>query len=229
MELQIESESFDPDGHFFFWKPGTIIEPETARHGSPLDPANDLILNTHLQHPASPKKFGPRSASISRTSPPRNSLCFSTRNDRMLDIPAGEKNFVVTDEFTLPESVSLLAIYPHAHYLGRDMLAVAKLPAGETKTLIHIPRWDLNWQAVFTYATPIDLPLAPRSPCATSMTIPPTISPIRTLLRSVSWPAIAPATKWPIFGCKFCTLACNRRERPAPRSARGHRPPSRRK
>jgi len=38
------------------------------------------------------------------------------------------------------------------------MLAVAKLPAGETKTLIHIPRWDLNWQAVFTYATPIDLP-----------------------------------------------------------------------
>src|SRR4029077_12375536 len=39
---------------------------------------------------------------------------------------------------------------------------VAKLPGGETKTLIHIPRWDLNWQAVFTYVTPVDLPAGAR-------------------------------------------------------------------
>src|SRR5213076_1647963 len=77
MELQIESESFDPDGHFFFWKPGTIIEPEPHDMALRLDPGSDLILNTHLSHPASPKEFSPRSASISRTRQPRNSLCCS--------------------------------------------------------------------------------------------------------------------------------------------------------
>jgi Flp pilus assembly protein TadD len=79
-------------------------------------------------------------------------------NDRALDIPAGENNFLVTDQFTLPEDVQLLAIYPHAHYLCRDMLALAHFPGGTEKRLIHIPRWDLNWQAVFRLAQPEPLP-----------------------------------------------------------------------
>jgi tetratricopeptide (TPR) repeat protein len=79
-------------------------------------------------------------------------------NDRALDIPAGENNFLVTDQFALPEAVQLLAVYPHAHYLCRDMLALARFPDGTEKTLIHIPRWDLNWQAVFRLVQPEPLP-----------------------------------------------------------------------
>jgi tetratricopeptide (TPR) repeat protein len=52
----------------------------------------------------------------------------------------------------------VLAIYPHAHYLGQDLQALATLPDGTTKTLIHISRWDLNWQAVYRYAQPMTLP-----------------------------------------------------------------------
>jgi len=54
--------------------------------------------------------------------------------------------------------VDLLAIYPHAHYLGKDLQASATLPDGTTKSLIHIARWDLNWQAVYRYAEPMLLP-----------------------------------------------------------------------
>ena len=158
MELQIESESFDPDGHFFFWKPGTIIEPEPPGMALRLDPGNDLVLNTHLQPSGKAEKIQP-AIGIYFTNEPTTKfpLLLQLENDRKLDIPAGDSNFVVADEFTLPESVSLLAIYPHAHYLARVMLARAKFPNGETKTLLHISRWDLNWQAVFTYAAPIQL------------------------------------------------------------------------
>ncbi len=159
MELQIESESFDPDGHFFFWKPGTILAPEPQDMALRLDPGNDLVLNTHLQPSGKPEKIQP-SIGIYFTQEPASKfpLLLQLENDRKLDIPAGDKNFLVTDEFKLPEAVSLLAIYPHAHYLGRDLLAQAKLPGGETKTLLHISRWDLNWQAVFTYKQPVSLP-----------------------------------------------------------------------
>jgi len=34
----------------------------------------------------------------------------------------------------------------------------AILPTGEKKTLIHIPRWDLNWQAVYRCSQPFVLP-----------------------------------------------------------------------
>ena len=58
----------------------------------------------------------------------------------------------------MPEDVELLAIYPHAHYVGTDLQAFATFPDGTKKSLIHIPSWDLNWQAVFRYATPVELP-----------------------------------------------------------------------
>src|SRR5580700_2593316 len=47
MELQIESETFDPDGHFLFWKPGTIAKAEPRTMALRIDPGNDLVLNTH--------------------------------------------------------------------------------------------------------------------------------------------------------------------------------------
>ena len=124
-----------------------------------LDPGNDLVLNTHLQPSGKPEKIQP-TIGVYFTEEPATKfpLLLQLENDHKLDIPPGDENFIVTDEFTLPEPVSLLAIYPHAHYLGRDLRAQAKFPDGETKTLLHISRWDLNWQAVFTYATPISLP-----------------------------------------------------------------------
>jgi Tfp pilus assembly protein PilF len=159
MELQIESESFDPDGHFLFWKPGSAPIVEPPGFALRLDPENDLVLNAHLQPSGKPESIQP-TIGIYFTSQPatRFPVLLQIENDRALDIPAGESNFVVSDEFTLPESVELLALYPHAHYLCRDMLATARLPDGREKTLLHIPRWDLNWQAVFRLAAPEPLP-----------------------------------------------------------------------
>jgi tetratricopeptide (TPR) repeat protein len=42
--------------------------------------------------------------------------------------------------------------------LGKDIQAQATLPDGTKKTLIHIPQWNLNWQAVYRYADPVLLP-----------------------------------------------------------------------
>jgi len=159
MELKIESETFDPDSHFLFWKPGTVPRPEPEGMSLRLDKDTDLVLNIHLQPSGKPEKIQPnlglyftdRAATLFP-------LLLQLENDRQLDIPPGEKRFLVTDEFTLPVDVDMLAIYPHAHYLGKDLQALATLPDGSEKTLIHIPQWDLNWQAVYRYADPVFLP-----------------------------------------------------------------------
>lgn len=159
MELKIESETFDPDSHFLFWKPGTVPRAEPEGMSLRLDKDTDLVLNIHLQPSGKPEKIQP-SLGLYFTDKPatRFPLLVQMENDRQLDIPAGEKHFVVTDDFTLPVDVELLAIYPHAHYLGRDLQALATLPDGSKKRLIRIPQWDLNWQAVYRYAAPVPLP-----------------------------------------------------------------------
>jgi tetratricopeptide (TPR) repeat protein len=159
MELKIESESFDPDSHFLFWKPGTIVRPEPDGLALRLDRGNDLVLNVHLQPSGKPEAIQPTLGLYFTDKPATlHPLLLQLDGDKQLDIPAGEENFVVTDDFTLPVDVDLLAIYPHAHYLGKEMLALASLPDGTTKTLIHIKKWDLNWQAVYTYENPVALP-----------------------------------------------------------------------
>jgi tetratricopeptide (TPR) repeat protein/mono/diheme cytochrome c family protein len=156
MEIRIESQVFDPDSHLLFWKPGTVpyIEPEDM--ALRLDKGTDLILNTHLQPSGKPEIIQP-SIGLYFTSKPATKLpmLLQLENDTRLDIPAGEKDFLVTDEFILPVDVQLLAIYPHAHYLGKDIQAFATLPDGTRETLIHIPAWNLNWQAVYRYAEPV--------------------------------------------------------------------------
>ena len=159
MELKIESESFDPDSHFLFWKPGTVPKAEPDGMALRLDKDTDLVLNIHLQPSGKQEKIQP-SLGLYFTDKPATlfPLLLQLENDRQLDIPPGEKHFVVTDQFTLPVDVNLLAVYPHAHYLGKDLQALATLPDGSTKTLIHIPQWNLNWQAVYRYAVPLALP-----------------------------------------------------------------------
>jgi Tfp pilus assembly protein PilF/mono/diheme cytochrome c family protein len=159
MEIRIESQVFDPDSHLLFWKPGTIPAVEPEGMALRLDKGTDLILNTHLQpsgkteviQPSIGLYFTPHAAT-------KIPMLVQLENDLKLDIPPGEENFSVSDDFTLPVDVDLMAIYPHAHYLGKDIQASATLPDGTKKTLIHIPQWNLNWQAVYRYAEPVRLP-----------------------------------------------------------------------
>ena len=159
MEIRIESQVFDPDSHLLFWKPGTIPYVEPEGMSLRLDKGTDLVLNTHLQPSGKTEVIRP-SIGLYFTPQPATKLpmLLQLENDLKLDIPAGQKDFLVTDEFTLPIDVDLMAIYPHAHYLGKDMQAFATLPNGRKKTLIHIPQWNLNWQAVYRYAEPVRLP-----------------------------------------------------------------------
>src|SRR5579872_3727277 len=156
MEIRIESQVFDPDSHFLFWKPGTVPSVEPEGMALRLDKGTDLILNTHLQPSGKTEVIQP-SIGLYFTPHPATKLpmLLQMENDLKLDIPPGEKNFLVSDDFTLPVDVELLAIYPHAHYLGKDIQAFATLPDGMKKTLIHIPHWNLNWQAVYRYAEPV--------------------------------------------------------------------------
>jgi tetratricopeptide (TPR) repeat protein/mono/diheme cytochrome c family protein len=159
MELQIDSEHFEPDSHFLFLKPGTVVTPFPDGMALQLNPGTDFVLNVHLQPSGKPEVIQP-SIGIYFTDQPATlvPMLLQLDADQQLDIPPGDKNFAVSDTFTLPIDVDLLAVYPHAHYLARDILAAAALPDGSSKTLLRIKKWDLNWQEVFRYVEPVRLP-----------------------------------------------------------------------
>jgi hypothetical protein len=79
-----------------------------------------------------------------------------------IDIPAGVKDYTIKDSFTLPGDVRVYSAIAHAHYLAREMKAVATLPDGSTRPLLWINDWDFNWQDNYVYKQPFALPKGTR-------------------------------------------------------------------
>lgn len=72
-------------------------------------------------------------------------------------IPANTvKKFTTT--YTLPQSITVLTINPHMHLLGKSFLAYALKPNGDTIRLIHIPKWDFNWQYFYHFSNTVVIP-----------------------------------------------------------------------
>ena len=159
MDLTAEEETFDPDGHFLSWKPGSepVVEPDGMSWRA--DPGMNLVLNVHLRPTGKPEIISPE-IGLYFTGTPQTKfpMLIQLEHDGAIDIPAGAKDFEISDDFRVPIDVSVLAVYPHAHYLGKLMEGYATLPDGTRKWLIRIPNWDLSWQGVFRLTPPLRLP-----------------------------------------------------------------------
>ena len=159
MDINIATSSFEPESHFLFWKPGAAEWTEREDMAWRLDRGTDLVLNMHLR-PSGKTEHLQASIGLYFTSQAPRSfpMLVQLERDGALDIPAGQRDFVISDEFRLPVDVDVLGVYPHAHYLGREMKAWATLPGGERQWIIWIKGWDINWQAVYRYEKPLQLP-----------------------------------------------------------------------
>ncbi|HTS27940.1 MAG TPA: tetratricopeptide repeat protein [Bryobacteraceae bacterium] len=160
MEVITEAAGeFDPDSHFLFWKPGStpMVAPDDMAWK--LEPGADLIVNLHLQPSGKPETIDAVVGLYFAKQPPRRfPMLLQLEHDGAIDIPPGAARFTVTDHLTLPVAVDLLAVYPHAHYLGKEIESWAELPGGERRPLLLIQDWDINWQAIYTYRKPVSLP-----------------------------------------------------------------------
>ena len=163
MDVELESDRFEPDSHFLFWKPGTAAVTEPPGMAWRLDEGTDLVLNMHLQPTGKPEPIRPVvGLYFTDEAPTKFPMLLQLEHDGAIDIPAGESRFVVDDHYDLPVDVEVLGVYPHAHYLGRDVQGFATLPDGTKKWLIWIRDWDFAWQAVYRFARPVFLPRGSR-------------------------------------------------------------------
>jgi Flp pilus assembly protein TadD len=155
----MSSESLqDPEGQFLGWAPGR--GPMVSPDGMPwrLDRGTDLVLELHLIPSDHPVNIQPSIALYFSSAPPVRVPVTAMMVSKLIDIPAGDANHVVTDRYRLPVAAELVGLFPHAHYLAREMLITATMPGAGPKTLLHITRWSFHWQQDYRYVTPVPLP-----------------------------------------------------------------------
>ena len=148
----------DPEGHFLGWAPGR--GPMLTPAGLPwvLPPGSDLVVELHLMPGQSAVDVNPAVGLYFADGPPARTPVMIVLGSKAIDIPPGASEYAVEDRFQLPVDTEVLSVYPHAHYLGREMDVRATRPDGTTRQLIRIRRWSFNWQQDYRLAEPIALP-----------------------------------------------------------------------
>ena len=145
------------------WAVGGQAEHLPQGLGMKIPKGSDLTLQSHL-HPSG--KATEEQTTIGlyfAAGPPKRSLG-SVQLPAFfgflagIDIPPGDADWVMRDEFKLPCDVDAVTIGGHAHMLCRSMKMHAVLPSGEEVPLLHIPDWDFDWQTRYTFAEAVRLP-----------------------------------------------------------------------
>ena len=132
-----------------------------------LPQGSDLVIQYHFHPTGRPEaEKSVIGLHFAKTPPSRNMLAIQLPPVYSLfsglDIPAGEKDFVIRDSYTLPVDIDAAGVSAHAHYLATKMKITATLPDGEVKTLLSIGDWNFNWQDQYFFKDMVALPRGTR-------------------------------------------------------------------
>ena len=143
------------------WAPGIIPVAGDPTLSAPIRKGTDLVLQIHY-HPSGKVETDASSLGITFSGPPTRGRTSLLMVNTSLDIAPGDSHYVAKYSLTVPRDVDLDGIFPHSHWLCKDVKVEAHLPNGETEHLVWIRDWDFNWQGIYRYQQPVHLPKGTR-------------------------------------------------------------------
>lgn len=157
-------EKYPPADPFLYgWVPGNfpLLFPEGT--GKKIHRQSDIILNIHYA-PTGAVSFDQSKVNLYFTDRPieREVYSLSITESHITNPPFLIKAFTKPTFYStygpLPASISVIAVLPHMHYLGKYFKAYALTPEGETIPLIRINDWDFRWQGNYQYSKLLYIP-----------------------------------------------------------------------
>jgi hypothetical protein len=123
----------------------TVHFAPTAKDAGSIDGINLFFKKTSITRPVKVISFGSGGIGEKDITP-------------MFYIPANEQKTFKLDITNPAEDFSVLYVWPHMHYLGKEFKAYAIKPGGDTIKLVHIPDWDFRWQEIYRFNKLVRIP-----------------------------------------------------------------------
>jgi mono/diheme cytochrome c family protein len=83
-------------------------------------------------------------------------VLFGDRRD--VEIPAGDANYSLTAKKIFDTEGVIRFFHVHMHLRGRSYVMRLTYPDGRVETALEVPRYDFNWQRVYTLVEPMRVP-----------------------------------------------------------------------
>jgi hypothetical protein len=139
------------------WVPGASIESYPAGFGWPLPRRGVILLTAHFAAQGADERPILGVNLFFSKKPVQRSIRIIAMGSGGIGEKAIDPPLMIraghVDTFTLKvrtkKDQTLLYIWPHMHYIGKEFTAFAVTPAGDTIPLVHIPNWDFRWQEMY--------------------------------------------------------------------------------
>ena len=89
--------------------------------------------------------------------PPKHEVKVVGIVDPRLRIPPGAPNHPAEATLTVPTEAKILGYLPHMHLRGKACRYEITRADGTVSTLLEVPRYDFNWQLLYSYYDPLDV------------------------------------------------------------------------
>ncbi|WP_010581782.1 redoxin domain-containing protein [Schlesneria paludicola] len=83
-----------------------------------------------------------------------------------LRIPPNTDNVLIKAEHTFRRDMHLISLMPHMHLRGKAFRIESLAPNGERTMLLDVPRYDFNWQNIYSFSKPLTLPAGTKLVCS---------------------------------------------------------------
>ena len=125
-----------------------------------IPPKSDLLLQMHYHRTG---KEESDSSSIELyfakgdINPTKEYRATTINDEKFLVMPPNLKK---RTHFAWPveEDCQIVTVAPHGHFLTLTQTLTLEKPDGTRQTLMHVPRYDFNWQKPYTFREPVSVP-----------------------------------------------------------------------
>ena len=145
---------FIPLGDLGGWGPGMQPSPVPEGTGYLLPKGSLIAMECHYHRNGRKEKDRTRVGLHFAKGPVKQRVRSNVVINFDFEIPAGEKRWLVTAQWTLKEDIHAIAVIPHMHLLGKEMLVTAVKADKSEEVLVHVKDWDFNWQETYFFKEP---------------------------------------------------------------------------
>jgi hypothetical protein len=143
-------------------KTGIVYPPGTARL---LRKGSNIILQMHYTTIGEAAKDRTSVGLIFARETPKRVLGGGNVMNLGFVIPPGAPNHEVKASKTFKEDTYLIAMMPHMHVRGKDFTYTVTYPDGRSEIILHVPKYDFDWQLTYDLKKPLLLPKGTRLDC----------------------------------------------------------------
>ncbi len=140
------------------WAPGNEASRLPEGVGRILPKKADVLVQIHYHPSGKVETDRTRIGLHFAKKPVKQIMHWAAAINTSFKLAPGDANIEVKAEWKAPTDLEGLAVTPHMHLLGRNMVMTATYPDGTSEELIKILDWDFNWQNTYYFEKPIDLP-----------------------------------------------------------------------